>query len=62
MDIDARVELALIIERWLVANPMHTTLFGRQISLFDNGTSVPDFAAWMAESVVQAVEWSDHNF
>lgn len=62
MDIDAQSELATILSRWLEANPMHTTLFGRSINLHGGESDLPGYANWMAQAVVDAVEWNDQNF
>jgi hypothetical protein len=48
-----------MIEQWLQANPMHVTLFGRWINLYDNQSCVREFAEWMAGSLVQCAEWYD---
>lgn len=61
MDNDIQSELSEIIARWLEANPMHTTLFGRSINLHGGESDVPGYANWMAQAVVDAVQWSDQN-
>lgn len=54
-------ELEVIFARWLLANPMHTTLFGRSVNLHTKETPVLEYAKFMAESVIEAVTWNDQN-
>lgn len=58
---DLSDEFQGMVKRWLLANPMRTTLYGQWITLVNNDDGVEAYSRWFAEQVVRCAEWNDAN-